>query len=271
MAARAFRAGSAPGFMACRAPDDGRASAERAFPWLLDCLSKAMNPLKTSTRALAGLKEGFVARFKAFVASPRFPCVGAKSAMNRGRMEFGLYDSLTDNDDAAALCEQLAEFSRQFPEPGADPVSFVAMFREPVANEDDFHRRLWTHLQAMHDIDAADHAWDAAVSSDVADMQFSFSIGSRAFFVVGLHPRSSRLARRAPFPCLVFNFHDQFETMRENGKYAKLQAAIRARDVALQGAINPVLARFGEASEAHQYSGRAQADAGGIPFEARRA
>jgi len=230
-----------------------------------------MNPLTKSTRALAGLKEGFVARFKAFVASPRFPCVGAKSALNRGRMEFGLYDALTDDDDAAALCEQLAQFSRQFPQPGADPVSFVAMFRQPVANEDEFHRRLWTHLQTMHDIDAENHSWDAAVSSDAGDKQFSFSIASRAFFVVGLHPKASRLARQAPFPCLVFNFHDQFEAMREDGKYAKLQAAIRARDVALQGDVNPVLARFGEASEAHQYSGRARPDQDGIDFQARRA
>ena len=225
----------------------------------------------TSTGAPAGLRQGFIARFKAFVGSPAFPCVGAKSAMNRGRMAFGLYDSLADDGDAAALCEQLAEFSRQFPEPGVDPVSFVAMFREPVANEDEFHSRLWTHLQTMHDIDAVDHSWDAAVSSDAGDKQFSFSIASRAFFVVGLHPQASRMARRAPFPCLVFNFHDQFEAMRADGRYARLQAAIRARDVALQGAINPVLARFGEASEAHQYSGRARADLDGVAFQARRA
>jgi FPC/CPF motif-containing protein YcgG len=227
-----------------------------------------MNPLIESTRALAGLKAGFVARFKAFVAAPGFPCVGAKSAMNRERMVFGLYDALADEADAASLCEQLADFSRRYPEPGVDPVSFVAMFRQPVANEDEFHRDLWTHLQAMHDIDADRHPWDAAVSSDVGDKQFSFSIASRAFFVVGLHPRSSRLARQAPFPCLVFNFHDQFEAMRRDGKYAKLQAAIRARDVALQGTVNPVLARFGESSEAHQYSGRAQLDAHGVAFQA---
>ncbi len=230
-----------------------------------------MIKLQRPTRLLAGLKDGFVARFKAFVASPAFPCVGAKSAMNRGRMSFGLYESLTDSGDAAALCEQLADFSRQFPTPGTDPVSFVAMFRQPVANEDDFHRRLWSHLQAMHDIDAEGHAWDAAVSADVDDKQFSFSIASRAFFVVGLHPQSSRLARRAPFPCLVFNFHDQFEAMREDGRYARLQDAIRARDVALQGTINPVLARFGEASEAHQYSGRPAAESDRCAFQARRA
>ena len=230
-----------------------------------------MNTLMAPTRALAGLKEGFVARFKAFVAGASFPCVGAKSALNRDRMRFGLYDALSSEDDAASLCRQLADFSRQFPEPGADAVSFVAMFRQPVANEDEFHRRLWTHLQAMHDLDARDHAWDDAVSSDIHDQQFSFSIASRAFFVVGLHPQSSRLARRAPFPCLVFNFHDQFEAMRTSGHYARLQAAIRRRDVALQGAINPVLARFGEASEALQYSGRAGGDTASCPFQARAA
>lgn len=230
-----------------------------------------MNKLQTSTRALAALKDGFVARFKAFVAHPKFPCVGAKSAMNRDRMRFGLYDTLSSDDSARRLCEQLADFSGEYPQPGSDPVSYVAMFRDPVANEDEFHRRLWTHLQAMHDIDSASHPWDHRVSADVDDARFSFSIASRAFFVVGLHPQASRLARRAPFPCLVFNFHDQFEAMRQDGRYAKLQDAIRARDVALQGAINPVLARFGEASEAHQYSGRAAAPGDAVRFAARRA
>lgn len=228
-----------------------------------------MNPLSKSTRALAALKQGFVARFKSFVSGPSFPCVGAKSAMNRGRITFDLYDALTDDDDAARLCEQLAAFSLQYPEPGTDPVSFVAMFRQPVANEDEFHQHLWRHLQAMHDIDAARHPWDAAVSSDVGDKQFSFSIASRAFFVVGLHPQASRLARQAPFPCLVFNFHDQFEALRETGRYARLQDAIRGRDIALQGDVNPVLARFGESSEAHQYSGRP--DPADLVFQARRA
>ena len=230
-----------------------------------------MNKLHPSTRALGALKDGFVTRFKAFVAHPRFPCVGAKSALNRGRMHFGLYDTLSGDAAVRTLCEQLADFSGQFPQPGSDPVSYVAMFRDPVANEDEFHRQLWTHLQAMHDIDSERHGWDPAVSSVVDDAHFSFSIASRAFFVVGLHPHASRLARRAPFPCLVFNFHDQFEAMRHDGRYTKLQDAIRARDIALQGAINPVLARFGESSEAHQYSGRAALDTNAGAFQARQA
>lgn len=216
-------------------------------------------------------RDAFAARFNAFVANRSFPCVGAKSALNRGRLQFGLYDRLADGGDAASLCDQLGEFSRRHPDPGEEPVSFVAMFREPVANEQDFHGKLWRHLQAMHDIDSVDHPWDPAVSDDATDEAFSFSVHARAFFVVGLHPQASRLARQAPFPCLVFNFHEQFEAMRASGKYQKLQQAIRSRDVALQGYINPVLARFGEASEAHQYSGLATGAEARCPFRSRNA
>lgn len=182
-----------------------------------------------------------------------------------------MFVGFADSGSAASLCEELASFSRRHPNPGADPISFVAMFRQRVANEDDFHAKLWTHLQVMHEIDSIEHPWDVSVSADPSDKSFSFSVASRAFFVVGLHPNSSRLARQAPFPCLVFNFHDQFEALRANGKYDALQKAIRLRDVALQGGINPVLARFGEGSEAAQYSGNVRMAGGVCPFKARAA
>jgi FPC/CPF motif-containing protein YcgG len=59
--------------------------------------------------------------------------------------------------------------------------------------------------------------------------------------------------------------------MRANGRFDKLQAAIRKRDIALQGSINPILARYGEGSEALQYSGNANAAHTGCPFHARAA
>ncbi|HEX5693923.1 MAG TPA: YqcI/YcgG family protein, partial [Arenimonas sp.] len=68
---------------------------------------------------------------------------------------------------------------------------------------------------------------------------------------------ASRTARRTPYPALVFNSHRQFDQLREDGRYAKMQAATRERDVALQGSINPNLADFGTAPETRQYSGRA--------------
>ena len=36
------------------------------------------------------------AAFGAYVRDPVFPCVGARSALNRGRIEFGSYNALGD-------------------------------------------------------------------------------------------------------------------------------------------------------------------------------
>lgn len=204
--------------------------------------------------------------FRSFVANGSFPCVGAKSALHRDRMEFEVCDRLGSIASARTLRDSLARFSDRYPDPGLAPVSYVALFREGIAHEKDFHERLWVQLQAIHDLDIEAHPWASDVSDDPRSAHFSFSVASRAFFVVGLHPHSSRFARRAPCPTLVFNFHDQFEALRASGRYEKLQAAIRERDLALQGNINPTLARFGEASEALQYSGRA---GGGCPFRPR--
>ncbi|MFG6412275.1 guanitoxin biosynthesis heme-dependent pre-guanitoxin N-hydroxylase GntA [Roseateles sp. DC23W] len=212
--------------------------------------------------------ERLAAEFNTYISDRAFPCVGAKSASNRGRMDLIVCDELGTEASAQRLCCSLAQFSARYPEPGEDPVSFVAIFEACVGEEDEFHQKLWRQLQLIHDLDATRHAWATGVSDDPASNDFSFSVAGRAFFVVGLHPNSSRLARRAPRPTLVFNFHEQFEAMRASGRYAKLQTAIRQRDVELQGNINPVLAQFGQASEAQQYSGK---HGGGCPFQVRKA
>ena len=204
----------------------------------------------------------------AFVLDESFPCLGARSAINTGRVHMASYGRLGDADPAQlqSLCDALATFSAAYPDPGEAPVTCIALFDDDVRGEQDFERRLWRHLQALHRCDRLDFEWAPGVSSNPESSDFSFSIASRAFFVVGLHPHASRLARRAPVPCIAFNFHDQFEHLRASGKYDKLQRAIRRRDVALQGDANPVLSRFGEASEAMQYSGRAVGADWGCPF-----
>ena len=213
----------------------------------------------------------FAADVVAHIQSPQFPCVGARSAVNRHRARFHLYPGLGDERAVREICADLAGFSEEFPDPGVEPVTFVSMFEQTVASEEDFERLLWRHLQAMHDHDRHRFAWDATVGADPARADFSFSIAGRAFFVVGLSPVSSRLARRAPLPCLVFNFHDQFENLRTVGKYAGMRNAVRKRDIQLQGAINPVLDSFGDASEARQYSGRAVAGDWICPFSPHHA
>ena len=95
------------------------------------------------------------------------------------------------------------------------------------------------------------------MSDDPDDPLFSFSFGGRAFFVVGLHPHSSRMSRSFRWPALVFNPHSQFGRLRGEGRFERIQHAIREREIAVQGSLNPNLADFGERSEARQYSGRA--------------
>jgi FPC/CPF motif-containing protein YcgG len=121
----------------------------------------------------------------------------------------------------------------------------------------------------MHDLDGTCFSWDARVSADPAHPEFSFSIGGRGFFVVGLNPRASRLARALSQPTLVFNLHEQFDELRARGEFETMKRIIRARDMAYQGSINPVLKDFGQSSEARQYSGRAVPDDWICPFHQR--
>ena len=209
---------------------------------------------------------------KAFIADNSFPCVGAKSALNKDRMRLSRFGAMATPASTQALWKALIRYSQEFSDPGAVPVSFVAVFDDAVTDEAGFERLLWQQLQALHDHDhARGIVWDRSVSSDPSQVDFSFSVGGRAFFVVGLHPGASRMARRTPFPCIVFNFHNQFESLKASGKYSGMQDAIRKRDTVLQGSVNPVLARFGESSEAVQYSGRAADGAWKCPFSARGA
>jgi FPC/CPF motif-containing protein YcgG len=86
--------------------------------------------------------------------------------------------------------------------------------------------------------------------------------------VVGLHPASSRFARRFAWPTLVFNAHHQFDRLRAEGRYDRMQEVIRSRELALQGDLNPNLGDFGSLSEARQYSGRPAEAGWRCPFHA---
>jgi len=198
------------------------------------------------------------AAFTAFVADPAFPCLGAKAALNSDSQILRVYQELGAQQSATELARDLEAFICSDVQRTSDFASFVAMFREPRGlAEKEFEKLLWSGLQQLHQIDAVRHVWNAKVSSDTADPCFAFSFASEPLYVVGLHGGSSRRARSFPWPTLVFNPHEQFERLRQDGKWTKMQQAIRRREIALQGSINPMLSDFGQESEARQYSGRA--------------
>jgi FPC/CPF motif-containing protein YcgG len=218
-------------------------------------------------------------QFRALVLHPSFSCLGAKSAVRGGGYRLGIYDELGAPETTRALARDLAAFATGLDDDAEAEqdghagrlTTFVASFLRPVPGDEiEFERLLWAQLQALHESDPV-HTWDPSVSSDPEDAHFSFSIAGRAFFVVGLHAGSTRWARRFAWPTLVFNPHEQFERLRQEGHFTRLQALIRAREETLQGAVNSNLGDFGERSEARQYSGRPVDDEWRCPFRARQA
>lgn len=199
-----------------------------------------------------------VERLRDFIRAPDFPCVGAKSALSRDRLEVLVARDVGSAWDDLAITQALLRFV-EMPRGPRDFVSFAVLFADsPPMDEEQFERRLWQRIQSISDKDEwLGQPYDDSVSPDPSNPHFSLSFGGHAFFVVGLHPGSSRKARRFDRPVMVFNLHDQFERLREEQRYEKMRETIISRDIAFSGSANPMLSRHGTTSEARQYSGRA--------------
>ena len=59
--------------------------------------------------------------------------------------------------------------------------------------------------------------------------------------------------------------------LKGQGGYSRFQEVIRSAERTLQGDVNPMLADFGERSEAAQYSGRKVTGSWRCPFHAQAA
>ena len=203
------------------------------------------------------------AAMRAMIFHPDYPCLGARSVFRRDRARIEILDA-TDDAGTVDLARRLRGFAAEH---GQDEefVSFLATFRRPIpATELEFEAAMWRVLQGLHDLD--ERPWPSAVSADPDSPHFAFSFAGTPFFVVGLHPGASRIARRAPLPTLVFNLHEQFERLRRDQGFDRMRTAIRRREVRLQGAPNPMVDDYGASSAARQYSGRAVGPDWQAPF-----
>ena len=195
-----------------------------------------------------------VAGVRALIGQPDYPCLGARSVFNQDRATVRVFARLAGDGVALEVLRELDAFARST-DVNEGFASFVAVFREPeLHSEKQFEQLLWAQLRQLHEADG--EPWNPGVSADPGDPHFAFSVAGTAFFIVGLHPLASRIARRAPLPTLVFNLHQQFEQLRSSGRFPRMRDTIRRRDQALQGSINPMVADHGSVSEARQYSGR---------------
>ncbi len=210
-------------------------------------------------------------RFHEFVRDTAFPCVGAKSALAKGQMRIVVARDIRSGWDDLRIYPGLLDLAKSYAD---DPVlfqTFIVIFEQDWAlSETSFEAAMWDRIQSLSDKDSMfAQEPDGRVSADPDDPHFSLSFGGQAFFVVGLHPGASRPARRFERPAMVFNLHDQFVRLREEGRYEKLRTAILDRDLAVAGSVNPMLSRHGDLSEARQYSGRAVGSDWECPFSGR--
>jgi FPC/CPF motif-containing protein YcgG len=203
-------------------------------------------------------REDAIREFYNFIADSAFPCVAAKGALSRKHIPCLVSDHLECANDDRAILSFLYDFIKYFRQTRESLYSAAIVFIRPVITEEEmFDHLLWQKLQSLSTLDAEHFAYDTRVSADPESPDFSFSLGEEAFFVIGLHPASSRQSRRFKYPAIVFNPHVQFETLRKLKRYEKLKRIVRQRDIRFSGSINPMLSDFGNRSEAQQYSGRA--------------
>ncbi|KAA5545023.1 guanitoxin biosynthesis heme-dependent pre-guanitoxin N-hydroxylase GntA [Adhaeribacter rhizoryzae] len=198
-----------------------------------------------------------IEEYKEYLLNKDFPCVAARAAVSRQQIKFLVVEHLACPKDDIAILNFLYSFVDTYRASTELFHSAAVIFKGPeMANEALFDTLLWQRLQSLANLDAQQYGFDQRVNSDPNSPDFSFSLKEEAFFIIGLHPGSSRRARQFRYPTLVFNPHAQFEQMRQKDQYGKMQNIVRKRDESYAGSINPMLKDFGTASEVYQYSGR---------------
>ncbi|MGC3943627.1 MAG: guanitoxin biosynthesis heme-dependent pre-guanitoxin N-hydroxylase GntA [Chryseolinea sp.] len=207
-------------------------------------------------RQLAYATESYTEELLRMIGQSTYPCIGAKAVTTKQKLSSFVASDLSRDADDEEIINFLYSFIDDYRKAGPVLCSAAVIFDTPAElSEREFDGLLWSRLQALADIDASNYVYDLRVSSDPSSRNFGFSIKSEALYVIGLHPNSSRPARRFEHPAIIFNPHSQFERLRARGKYDAMRRAVRQRDLAYAGSINPMLADFGESSEAIQYSG----------------
>lgn len=207
--------------------------------------------------------------FDHFILGKDHPCLMAQTVFSMDKVDFHEYEDFGSRETAKAILKDLQQYIARYDFESNEFLTFLAAFKgEKNYSEEEFEKLLWQQLQYLHEED--DFPWDEAVKPDPEDPDFSFSLGGKAFYMVGVHPNSSRKARQAPYPAIAFNLHWQFEKLREMNTYQTVRDKIRERDIELQGDINPMLEDFGERSEARQYSGRKVGEEWKCPFHNKK-
>jgi hypothetical protein len=212
--------------------------------------------------------ENVTEAFTEKILDKLFPCVAAKDALNKDNIKILTAGHLACPVDDENILNFIYDFTKMFRQSEKGFFSAIILFpMTEQLSEKQFEVLLFQRLKALRTLDAKAFVYDDRVNEDPMSEDFSFSLMEEAFFIIGLHPNSSRPGRQFPTPAIVFNPHIQFEDLRSNGRYQKMRTIIRKRDLEYSGSVNPMLTDFGTQSEIFQYSGRDYSTDEKCPFD----
>jgi len=202
-------------------------------------------------------EDNIAAQFIEFITNKDFPCIGAKAALAKDQVHCMVAGNMACPASDKDILDYLYNFTDSYRSKGDNFHSAAIIFTGPKnITEAVFETLLWQRLQALSDLDAANYRYDKRVSADPGSPHFSFSLKEEAFFIIGMNPSGSRASRQFAYPALIFNPHAQFEAMKETNKYEMMKQAVRKRDIAFSGSVNPMLSDHGKSPETMQYSGK---------------
>lgn len=203
-------------------------------------------------------------------ASKHYPCAAALHSYRKDDYVVGFYEGFGHGHSWRDLRKDLTYFIDRQTRTYTDYFSFWAIFEKPepacpIGAEEKFENDLWRELSFLTSIERREQDWGAR-NPDPQDKGFCFSLDGHGFFVVGLHPQSSRLSRRFPYYALVFNMTSQFQNLAKQGRYQPMVDVNRKRDQLYQGDVNPMCEEHGETWESIQFSGRKNSPNWKCPF-----
>ncbi len=226
-----------------------------------------MFPLTTSIRSPEiPLDSPLIKDIRAFLRQRDYPCIAALRALERNELQGAIYQDFGSVAFRDELRLHLSQFLQEQKQSESDYLTFLAVFEGPaVFSEEEFEHRLWQELSALTSEEDRASDWGSNVSNPEQE-SFSFCLFGEPFFVVGLHPGSTRKGRRFSRPTLIFNVFRQFESLQKKGAYDPMVRTNRLRDLKFDGSVNPMVEEFGENWESIQFSGKKNSRQWRCPF-----
>lgn len=229
-------------------------------PGLIDLRAIALLVVGRASNFILMLNEEFEAELQNLIRKKDYPCLAAIKSVAAGDYEAYSGGRLGKGERSQELAAKLKSFKGRQPESRSIYSTFFCYFDAENFDEATFEQATWKELSLLSAAAGGQAGWDPKFSSDPQDKKFCFSLDGEAFFVVGMHANSSRLARRLSRPVIVFNLYEQFGELDRRGGYLPMVRTKRERDTKFQGNVNSMVERYGGKWEAIQFSERENRD-----------